>query len=457
MDNVDPRHEFAPRRRIRIPRLLIPLVLALVGACESGPTSSLGEEGFVVIITSTTLAPGVSPGAPWTISVDELSGTVGGDTTIAVAPVDTAVLTLPIATYITTLQGLPLPCTVRNPVQEALVPQRGTTWTVRYRVACSAPLVVETSTAGPPGFRDEDLVYQVRQVGGNAFGGGLSANDTARVDGVDPGDYVVELRHVNDNCIVTSAGGDRQEVTVQPPRTTVASFGLICSDPQFRPTLLKFGARLRDGFSVIFLEATDPGSGGQVTGPDISRFRWDLTDCNGFSVRENGAVWRQGLDFLPATRGQDTVRAVGVFFAEELVPSERLCTSLLVTDRDGNTTEIAEVEVGEPVGRDPRVRGFRATLEKPEEAPFLSFELDASDPDGDLAGGYLHLDYEDGTFFEPDGVDEVVIPSVVGFPGTDVPIVDLRGLDLPLEGLRSVTVFVVDREGNFTRFTDELP
>jgi hypothetical protein len=35
--------------------------------------------------------------------------------------------------------------------------------------------------------------------------------------------------------------------------------------------------------------------------------------------------------------------------------------------------------------------------------------------------------------------------------------VDLRGLDLPLEGLRSVTVFVVDREGNFTRFTDELP
>lgn len=425
-------------------------------ACED-ETTGLGEEGFVAIITDAVGPLEVAEGAHWSVHVRELSGTIMEDTIVPMAPRDTVILTLPIATYIITLQGLPLPCTIRNPVQEAWVPQRGTTFTVRYRAQCSALLAIGTETVGPPTLRDEAMVWRIRQGTDQIRGGTIGANDTARVDGVDPGDYTVELTHVEDNCVITSPGGRRRNVTISPPRTTFVPFGLFCSDPAWRPRLLRFESRLRDGYNVIFFEATDPGSSGQRTAPDIARFRWDMTDCRGRSVRTEDPIWKTGLDLYHRTKGQDTVRVVTVFEVGELLPHEELCTSLFIIDGQGNSTRLVEDTLSAPVGRDPRVQGFRVVPSGPEEARYLEFELDASDPDGDLAGGYLHLTYQDGTFGQPDGIPEVVVPWVVGFLGTEVPLFDPRPYGIPLEGLQSATIFVIDRQGNFTRFTDSSP
>jgi hypothetical protein len=184
-----------------------------------------------------------------------------------------------------------------------------------------------------------------------------------------------------------------------------------------------------------------------------------MTDCRGVPIRTTGyPVWRESLQ-QSRISAQGTAGVVSVIRTGDLRESDEACNSLRVVDAEGNTTPVLEDPAGDKVGRPPRVRGFRTIVSGSPGSQFLSFELDADDPDGDLVGVYLLLTYTDGSLKQPpDGVPETVIPTVVGFLGTNVPILDGRPLGLDLvTGLERVTVFVVDREANATPWIENDP
>lgn len=415
-------------------------MVAFLGACLPSDGRTGLDIGFLAFITDFEVAPGVSPGDRWMLEIHETSGTVGGDTTIVIEPRDTVIFEAQVATYRVRLHGLPIACRSRDPIERfALLPEPQRTITMRYRVVCSSVVAIRTITLGQPS--DDAYVYAIRGPGGTHRSGLALPNDTVRIDDIEPGAYDVELGHVAENCVIVSNHGDVQplEVPEQSQRvTSIVLFNVICSEPSYRPEITHVGAT-RDGSRTVFtFEAFDPGAEGIVSQPDIDEYVWDVTNCDRGSIVEGGEVRRTGLSGVGArNRHADTVRVVAVI-ERALVRPSPACVSLRVQDADGNTTQVVEERLGQPMGSPPRIDHFQATIVGTDLDRSVRFELEGSDPDGDLVGSYVQVLMRDG---------RVLGRGIEGHLGLAVPDLSLTAGALSEGDIQGFRVFLVDREG----------
>lgn len=456
-------------RRLLKSALIPTLILCMpLGACED---TLIEPEGFIAIITRAEGPVEVSPGESWTVRVVELSGTLGIDTTALVSPNDTLILTVPPASYDISVDGVPVTCANRfGPRRRAVLSEGGQTFTVRYNYECGSLLVVETATDGWDA--DDGFVYRVVDSQGRAQTGFAAPTDTVRFDGLEEGEHTVELANVASNCVVTNDGGRIRTVDIEAPFSRVVSFRVRCVDEEYSPEVLHFASSYREGVGVFYLEATDPG-GNPLTGggnfPDIDRYAWNLTDCNRNSILGGPALYpKTGFEgrglASPQSRsaGADTVRIVMVLPTG--LPDGDVhgnCAAIRVEDRQANTTDIVEEPLGNEHGRAPDVARFNAFFTETVAASWLEFDVQATDVDGDYAGAFIRFTWKDGTFGRADGQPDQGSYGVQGFPGTEVVplLMQTQTFQQPFEiqDVLSVTLFAVDREGNFTEVVDNDP
>jgi hypothetical protein len=375
--------------------------------------------------------------------VSELSGTLGIDTVVDAAPDDTVILRLPPATYTVLVDGLPSFCGARYGVEQRVqVPDPPSTSIARYFVYCTAPLTLTTATDGP--MPDDGYVYEIGRGGDPLRSGFLAATDTAYIEGLPAGAYVIRLRHVAPNCVVTTSGGDRSAVSVLPEGGASTAFRVECSDPARRPTMLAFASSYRDGVSAFYARAADPDG-------DVERYAWDLTDCHGTSVLPEGARIRRGLS-SGATAGLDTVEIVAAF--ELGLPDADLvgrCTALRVMDEYGNTTPFHEEPIGGEAGAPPRIQSFNALL---RGTTAIRVTLVADDPDGDFVGTFAAARLRDGILGPADGNPDYGIYHPAGYVGTALPDLPVNSSRIRYDDVLAIIVYVVDRAGNFVRLED---
>ena len=125
---------------------------------------------YLAIVPLISTPAGVSPGTRYSYRVQEVSGTLHIDTTLAVAPFDTVFLQLPPATYTVTLDGLPGWCDSRYGAEQYLAVFDGpSTALVRYYITCRATLTVQMVEEGP-GVPDAEMVYTLSGAGVERYG-----------------------------------------------------------------------------------------------------------------------------------------------------------------------------------------------------------------------------------------------------------------------------------------------
>ncbi|MCA9739784.1 MAG: hypothetical protein KC645_19310, partial [Gemmatimonadetes bacterium] len=255
-------------------------------------------------------------------------------------------------------------------------------------------------------------------------------------------------------------------------RATIVTFRVRCSDERYTPSILHLGGTFRDGTSVFFLEASDPGSNPLLGGsgfPDIDRYQWNLTDCAGNSALRAGSGFTE-VGFLgrnlasPGSRsaGADTVRVVMVLSVDMPdAEAQGLCTSVRIEDREGNTTDFVEAPIAGATGSPPVITTFNAFYTESLAASWLQFALNASDPDGDFAGAFVRFTFKDGTFGSPDGQPDLGSYGVQGFEGNTIQDLLMRTQTFEqaftIDDLTAVTVYAVDRKGNFSIRVDNDP
>lgn len=423
------------------------LVLALGAgsvACEraTGPV----VVSYLAVVAQIDAREGVTPGTRFTYRVTELSGTLGIDTVIAVAPTDTVILRMPGATYRVSLEGLRPTCVSRyGPTQFVVVVEGGHTSLARYFISCQPPLEVRTLTDGAN--IDPEFIYRLRATGGDERVGLIGANDTLLLDGLASGEYTISLHHVAGHCVVTSDGGPARSVHVDSAGGTQIDLRVTCSDEAQRPRLLAFAASYHDGVSAFVFRAADVGR-------DIERYHWDLTDCQGISL-VGGARLRRGLS-AGRTRNLDTIIVVGAH--EVGLPDGdlqgRACTALRVVDENGNTTPIVQVPIGTggagTGGSAPRAVTFNARL---VDTLAVRTQLAATDAEGDFAGTFAMARLRDGVLSAPNGEPDLGIFSAAGYLDTQIPDLPL-GSRIHYGDVYAVIVYLIDAAGNFARIED---
>jgi hypothetical protein len=412
-----------------------------VAACESGPAEPL-PVSYLAIVSLITASPGVSIGTSYSYHVAELSGTVGVDTLIQAAPTDTIVLAVPPATYEIELRDFPSYCAVRRGIeQQAIVFDPPSTTLARYYVECTPSLTVQVITDGSP--RDDAYVLDVAQAGQSLRTTLLTPVDTAVIDNLPAGRYEVRLRHVADNCVIVSDGGELRAIDVSEEGGASVLFLASCSDPARRPAVLALAATYLEGVSAFYARITDPDR-------NIERYAWDLTDCAGASVLPGGPRIRRGL-MQGRTRLRDTIEIVAAF--EAGMPDEELggrCTALRVMDDLGNTTPVHEVPVRAPAGDTPVITLFNARLRGVDG---VATTLEADDADGDLVGTFVAARLRDGVLGPADGSPDIGVYNAAGYLGTTVPELPFSSR-IQYGDVYSVIVYVIDRSGNFRRTED---
>ena len=408
--------------------------------CEhaTGPVAA----SYLAIVTLIDAPVGIDPGAHYSYRVRELSGTLGIDTTVSVAPQDTVILRLPPATYGVTLAGLPPPCASRYGLQQYLVVVDGpSTSLARYYVSCQTPLTVYTFSEGTA--PDPEMVYRLRAPDGAERIGIAGANDTLRFDALAAGEYEFSLSLIAPHCVVTSDGGTDPRVTIPPGGGAELDVHIACSDEALRPHLVDAAATYRQGVSALVFRVTDPDR-------DVERYVWDLTDCRGTSLLPGGARTRRGLS-SGRTRFQDTVTVVAAF--EVGLPDSALvgrCTGLRVADELGNTTPVVELPIRVPISTPPTATTFNAyTI----GTAAVRTDLNASDVDDDYVGVFVTALLRDGVLAAPDGQPDVGIYGVAGYLGTAVPDLPL-GSRIQYGDVYAVIVYLIDAKGNVTRMED---
>jgi hypothetical protein len=428
---------------VRSSRFFTVLALAaLVLSCER--VLAPREVSYLAIVALIDAPTGVSPGSRYTYRVRELSGTLGIDSVISVAPRDTIALALPAATYEVTLNGVPATCASRYGSKSiATVDQGAFTTLIRYYISCRPPLTIRLLSEGTN--VPSELVY--RLVGDGTERLGVSRpTDTLELDDLVPGRYEFHLHLLGPLCVVTSDGGARRVLEVVPGGGTVVDVHLECSDPALRPVLLEFQAAYGSGASVFRIRARDPNR-------DIERYYWDITDCRGTSVLPAplGRRLRRGLS-SGRTAGQDTIVVVGAY--ELGLPDSAIagrCTAIRVADEPGNTTPVIEVPTRTSVvAAAPRATTFNAVYIGTQA---VRTTLAVTDPDGDFAGVFVAARLRDGILSPPDGQPDIGIYNVAGYLVPNLP-------DLPLTSriqygdVLAIIVYLVDGAGNFTRLED---
>lgn len=417
-------------------------LLALSAAACDRATGPIAVS-YLAIVALVDTPPGVSPGARYGYRVHEVSGTLGIDTTIDVAPLDTVFLRLPVATYGVALTGLPKWCASRyGPNQFVVVYDPPSTSLARYYITCKAPLTVQFATEGPVS-PDHEMAY--RMTGGNGVErlGIVHPNDTLRFDGVAPGEYELAVAVLSSDCVVTSNGGSKPRFIVPEGGGAVLDVRIACSDPARRPHFMHAAATHRDGVSAFVFRVEDPDR-------DVERYVWDITDCEGTSVLPGGAFLRRGLS-SGRTQNWDTLTVIGAFepglSATEVAGR---CTSLRVVDQQGNTTPVLELPIGSVPGAAPSATLFNAL---PVGAVAVRTNLAAADADGDYVGVFATARLRDGVLFAPDGKPDIGIYNVAGYIGSTVPDL-LLGTRIQYGDVYAVIVYLIDMAGHVTRLED---
>lgn len=415
----------------------------LFAACTSDPTAPQ-QPPYIAIVSIFTSDGNVDLGDDYTYRVTEISGTTGFDRIIHASPTDTIIVPVDPATYLVTLTGVPPYCRLPGNGSSdyyILVPEGSNTSIIRYQISCASPFTITTGTDGSQ--PDDAYVYQLRGPGGER-NGIISGNDTLRFDDLEPGTWDVNLVHVADNCVVTSARGARPRLVVADTGAgTRVDFRILCADPAQRPKLVSFASSYHDGTSAFMIRATDPQG-------DIERYAWDITDCQGRSVLPAGGRLRRGLLASLATPG-DTITIYGAI--EPGLPDSVFgpgrCTSIRVADQYDNSTPIYEDPIG---GETPGPAGVAIN------ARFLntsSLETRVTAGASAVQGFFAAARLRDGVLFPPDGAPDLGVFNPLGYNDVLIPTVPLGGGRPQYYDYYAVIVYLFDRAGNFIRLEDD--
>lgn len=419
------------------------LGLAALAAC-GGPdaTGPSAAPPYLAIVAKREGAAVPLPGGALRYRVVELSGTLHVDTTIVAQPSDTIVLSVKPASYNVELSGLPAQCRSRyGDTATVVIPEKTNTAVARYFIRCDASLTVTLATDGS----DTDSAYVLETNGPSGQRlDVLRGLDTLVMPQLAAGDYTLQLRHVGENCVVTSQGGGLRTVHVPDAGGAAVDFQIRCADPSFRPSIRRFHSSYHDGAGVFIAELTMPDH-------NPGAYYWDLTDCNGRSLLPFGEMRRDQLN-NGRTRNADTLTVIGAF--EIGLPDASAagrCAALRVEDTFGNTSARLEQPLEDPAVGRPSADSFNAILNGPD---VLLTRLAASDPESDLVGAFVAARLRDGTLQPRDGADDIGIYSPQGYLGTTVPDLPLTGRVLYTD-VYGIIVYLVDARGHFTRVEDD--
>jgi hypothetical protein len=425
------------------------LVPSLLASCADS-TAPPGPP-FLAIVTNLTTFPGASAPDEVTYRIRQsTAGDVKFDSLITIAPKDTIIIPVPPGTYIVEANGLPGRCVIpRGGAQRGIsLSEADNTGIIRYSIECRGLLSIAVISDGYN--VDKEFVYRVRRPNGTERTGILAANDTIAVeevaiDSLSTGNYEVDIGGVADNCIISSDGGSRQRVKVEPTGGAGLSFRVQCSEPTKRPRIVSFTSGYTQGASIFQLRVFDPDF-------DITGYYWDITDCNGNSVLPDKRE-RVRLN-LRGGRGavNDTLTIVGAFeLGLENAAVVGRCTEIRVYDEQANVSTIETHRIGSATGQPPTARFFNATL---QGRVLVTSVLEASDPDGDIVGHFVLVRLRDGVLGLPDGKDDLGSMDPVGYVGLDVPPIPTTGR-IKWDDVYSVIVYLIDKKGNVLRIEDE--
>ncbi len=417
----------------------------LMSGCSDSSTAPKGPP-YLAIVTTLTTWKGASAPATVTYRIRDLVNTKSLARDIKAAPNDTTIISLPPGNYVVEADSLPDRCVIpRGGNQQGItLLESDNTGIIRWTIECRTLVSVAVLADG---FNvDREFVYRVRPKNGLEATGIAAANDTISFNDLAVGEYVIDIGGVADNCTITSDGGNRQTLEVEPTGGALVVFRVVCSDPAHRPQILNFVSGYDLGASVFTFRVYDPDR-------DVEGYYIDITDCEGNSVLpQRRERVRRGLRGGRGGQGIDTLTMVGAF-EFGLPPSELVgkCTELRVFDGATNQSAVAVHKIGSGGGSPPFVRFFNAYL---VDQNFVASTLEASDPDGDIVGHFVLVRLRDGVLGLPDGNPDLGSMDPAGYLGLDVPLIPTTGR-IKWDDVYSVIVYVIDSKGNVTRVQDD--
>ncbi|HKS06545.1 MAG TPA: hypothetical protein VJR92_09560, partial [Gemmatimonadaceae bacterium] len=432
--------------RGRFVRFVRTAVFALLGAACADAIGPGGGPPYLAVVTFVDAPAEVTARGPYTFRVRELSGTLNIDTTFRATVRDTVIMHVPPASYRVDVSDVPSTCGVRGGVtQTATIPANANTSLLRFFITCTPSLTVAAYVDGYQ--PDSAFVLTVRAQGGVERVAMLAANDTLRLDGLVPGPYEVTLRHIAAECVVTSDGGERLDLSVPTSGGLFVPFRVVCADATRRPRIASVAASYWAGSLAYVLRVVDPDK-------DVERTFIDITACDRRSVLPAGVRMRGGFSRYPNVTGRDTAVIIGAYDLE--LSDQTLagkCIAVWVGDERGNVSEIVETPIAHavqaqrptPVVMNAKLNGTAGILTT----------LTASDPDADIAGIFVTYLVRDGIVaLPPDGVLDRVVASPPGIIGMTIPELRFGAGFGQWNDYLTVLVYVVDRAGNFTRVAD---
>jgi hypothetical protein len=420
---------------------VFPLILTtLVASCRQTFTDP-GSVHYLAIIPVVQSSVEGQAGQQLTFRVSATD--LGIDTIIAVAPQDTILMKTLAGNYTVELtEGVPVNCIIRGAkARKVGIDELTNTALVRYAIQCKPMLMVITDTRGL--FPDSAYVYALEDTNGIVETGSLAAADTAYPVNLSPGGYTVHLHNAASHCTFLNDGGSIRRVEARPGGGAIARFELRCSDDERSPTIVSVKTSHAEGAVGVYFSAYDANR-------DIGRYWLDVTDCRANSVLSAGGRVMDGLRFGRTARA-DAIEVIAAI--ETGLTSEELrgrCVGLRVEDQAGNTTPLLQHRFETSTGDKPVVSNFDAVL---LGTTTIRINLEATDSDEDLVGSFVIAKLRDGTIGVVDGTPDFLPYNTVGYLGTVVP-------DAPLAprftfgDVLSVIVYLVDRNGNFTRVED---
>lgn len=426
--------------------MLLAAGLLMAGGCSDGGTAPPGPP-YLAIVTRVDVAPGVQPDSFYAYHIRDYAGTNGVDTVVTAAPRDTVILSVKPARYIVTIGNVPAECAIRQGAeQEVLIPEETNTAVVRYTITCLPRITLQVSTEGTQ--KDPEYIYRV--VGNEVDRSGPIDSLPIYLDDLPTGDYQVELANVRNNCTVISLGGNLQRATIADTLSPLVYFRVACSDPTTRPRLVTLASAVFDGSVALLGRVIDPDR-------DLDLYAADFTDCRGHSLLPNGGIEPRNL-YGTRLRLEDTATVMLTLNTRD-VPDSLVragCVWFRMGDANGNSTEVREQPVG---GAGPGTPSTFVRLNGFISGSLTNYfvDLQADDTDGDFLGVVARLRLRDGTLGPPDGIEDGATYNVIGYRGTDLPVVPVGEGQVLVNyfDILGLEVFLFDAAGHITRGTDD--
>ncbi len=429
----------------------LPLLALALGSCALentlGPLG--GQPPYLAVVVLVDAPDEVTTRGPYRFHVKELSGTIGYDTTFRATPRDTIILSVEPATYTIEISDVPETCGVRDGnLQFALVPPKTNTTLTRFNLVCRNALTLITLTDGL--VPDSSYIYAVTRGDSAISAGTMAGNDTLLIDGLQPGDYQVTLRHIAPQCAVLSDGGEIANFRLTEKGGHRLVYRITCSDEAMRPKLIEFKGSYDRGSVGFFLRIYDKQR-------DVDDYFWDITDCRRHSILPGGPRRRGAMRGFDNTSYRDTAVIIGAH--DVSLPDTTLrksCQAVWVHDDYINVTEVVEIPlVARRATSSPTPNAFNALY---IGTVGMKIVLNVRDQENDFLGVFVMYTLRDGTIARPpDGLQDRLLFQPPGQLGSDI-------RDIPFDiGFGTWTdyygaiVWLLDRAGNMTRLEDADP